>query len=49
MAVIVIDTSAIIAYLRSEPEAVAIEQVLTRGDELAISAVRARDKIVESQ
>jgi len=41
MAVIVVDTSAVIAYLRSEPEATAVEQVLTGGDELAMSAVSA--------
>lgn len=41
MAVIVIDTSAAIAYLRSEPEAPRIEQALASGDELAMSAVSA--------
>ena len=39
MAVIVVDTSAIIAYLRAEPEAATVEQVLTGGEELAMSAV----------
>jgi ribonuclease VapC len=41
MAVIVVDTSAVIAYLRSEPEAASVEGVLTSGDELAMSAVSA--------
>ncbi len=39
MAVIVVDTSAVIAYLRSEPAAATVERVMAGGDELAMSAV----------
>lgn len=41
MAVIVIDTSAIVSYLRSEPDAAAVEQVLASREEFGISAVTA--------
>lgn len=36
---IVVDTSAVIAHLRSEPEATAIERILAGRDELSMSAV----------